>query len=75
MLGQSPAELDGQVDNADVQESIGAAATAIANRVNAAAIVTLTRSGKSARMMARFRPKAPIIALADTEEVLTTDAY
>jgi len=41
-----------------------------ARDLNAAAIVTPTSSGTTARMVARYRPKQPIIALSPWEDTL-----
>jgi len=46
------------------------AACHAANILKAKAILVLTRSGKTALMVSKFRPSAPIIAFPDTEEVM-----
>ena len=38
--------------------------------MNAAAIVTVTNSGQTARVIARHRPQPPIIAVTDSEKTL-----
>lgn len=45
-----------------VTDSIGYATASIALDLEAAAIITSTASGATARMVAKYRPKAPIIA-------------
>lgn len=45
-------------------DSISYASCATAADLNAAAIITATTSGSTARMVARYRPKAPIIAVS-----------
>lgn len=59
------------IDNAkeDVTNAISHATCLIAYRLNAAAIITVTKSGGTARMISRFRPSMPIIAC--TPEAVT----
>ena len=45
------------------------AASTLAHRAGAAAIVAVTRGGKTARVLAALRPQAPIFAATDREEV------
>ncbi len=47
-----------------VTDAISYASCATAADLNAAAIITATNSGSTARMVARYRPKAPIIAVS-----------
>lgn len=44
-------------------ESIGFTACQAANMVNASAIVCMTQSGSTAKLISKFRPKKPIIAV------------
>jgi len=46
-----------------VAEAIGASACLCAKKLNAAAIVCLTTSGKTATLISRYRPKAKVIAV------------
>lgn len=46
----------------NIAEAIGHASNTIANDLNAAAIITPTQSGITARMISRYRPKSLIIA-------------
>jgi len=48
---------------------IGRAACSMAERLEAKAIITSTRSGYTARLISRFRPKVPIIAVTPAETV------
>jgi pyruvate kinase len=48
---------------ADLPASIAHAACDVAARIGAHAIVVATRSGLTARQVARYRPRAPIVAL------------
>jgi len=50
-----------------VSENVARAAAALADQVGAAAIVVATRSGFSARNVARHRPRVPIVALTPDE--------
>ncbi|WP_227765281.1 pyruvate kinase [Zhaonella formicivorans] len=53
-----------------VTDSIGHATVNIAMELGAAAIITPTASGSTARMVAKYRPKAPIIATASNRAVM-----
>jgi pyruvate kinase len=52
-----------------VTEAIGESACQIADRIGAAAIIPSTTSGSTAKLVAKFRPKTPIIAVTYTERV------
>ncbi len=52
----------------NVADAIGRACCVIAEQVEAAAIVPLTSSGGTARIIAKYRPATPILALTDHEE-------
>jgi pyruvate kinase len=52
-----------------VTESISLATVAVADSLGAGAIVTATASGFTARMVARHRPAAPIIAVTSSEVI------
>jgi pyruvate kinase len=53
-----------------VTDSIGNATANLALDLNASAIITPTSSGSTARMVAKYRPKAPIIAATANEETM-----
>ncbi len=55
---------------ATVTEAISQAVANSALDLNANAIITSTESGYTARMIAKYRPKAPIIAVTPIEQVL-----
>ena len=57
---------DGRVS---VQAAVSQSAVVMARQLDAAAIVTPTRSGSSARMVTRFRPGRPVLALCTDEKV------
>ncbi|MDR1136921.1 MAG: pyruvate kinase [Synergistaceae bacterium] len=46
----------------NVSDSVSHAAMQVAEKLNASAVVSLTRSGGTAAMVSKYRPKAPIIA-------------
>ncbi len=53
-----------------ITEAISSSAVAIANEVDARVIITATMSGTTARMVARHRPSAPIVAVTPNERTL-----
>jgi pyruvate kinase len=55
------------VTHSTAVEAIGRATVEIAEEVNAKAIVTSTMTGNTARLIARFRPRPPIIATTPSE--------
>lgn len=54
----------------NVTEIISQAAVNASVELNAAAIITPTESGMTARMAAKYRPKAPILAITQHDKVL-----
>ncbi len=54
-------------DDPSVAGSIAAAVCDLAHDVNAAAILTCTSSGSTARLVAKFRPSRPVLALTSQE--------
>ena len=55
--------------NDSINEAITHACCTTAQDLNASAIVTMTLSGHTARMIARFRPGCPILAITPNERV------
>src|SRR5690606_16052693 len=53
-----------------VTEAISQSVANSALDLNAAAILTATESGYTARMVSKYRPKAPIIAVTPNEQVM-----
>jgi pyruvate kinase len=53
-----------------ISSSIGFSACQAANLIDAVMIVCLTQSGTTARMISRYRPKQPLIAVTHTERNL-----
>ncbi len=58
-----------EMSTGTVTEAIGESACQIADRIGAAAIIPSTTSGSTAKLVAKFRPRAPIIAVTYTERV------
>ncbi len=55
--------------NPDITSAISHATCTTAIDLGAAAIVTVTKSGKTARMISKYRPKCPIIGCSPVEKV------
>lgn len=55
--------------NPDITDAICHATCTTAHDLNAKAIVTVTKSGRSARMISRYRPSSDIISCATSEKV------
>lgn len=55
--------------NPDITDAISHATCTTSQDLNAKAIVTVTKSGKSARMISRYRPATDIIGCAITDKV------
>lgn len=57
------------MSNPDVTNAISHATCMMASDLNAAAIITVTKSGRTARMVSKYRPCSPIIGACLTEKV------
>ena len=53
----------------DVTNAISHATVTTANDLGASAIITVTKSGRTARMISKYRPQAPIIGCTPSEDV------
>ncbi|MDI6784509.1 MAG: pyruvate kinase [bacterium] len=53
-----------------IAEAVSYSVNSLVKQLNAAAVVTPTESGSTARFIARFRPKCPIIALTPNRKTL-----
>lgn len=51
-------------------DALGRAACVLAEQMNAAAIVCVTHSGETARVLSRYRPRTRIIAITDRAKIL-----
>ncbi len=49
--------------------ALGRSACVLARQINAAAIISFTRSGKAVKTISRYRPQAQIIGIADRERI------
>lgn len=62
--------IDRNIDtNVSITNAISHATCTTAKDIGAAAIITCTKSGYTARMVSRYRPQAPIIATTPSESV------
>jgi pyruvate kinase len=61
--------------DSNVADSIGRACRFIAEQIGASIIVSLTASGGTAKIIAKYRPQIPILALADSEETVRQLAF
>lgn len=57
------------MSNPDVTNAISHATCMMAGDLNAAAIITVTKSGRTARMISKYRPCAPIVGACLTDKV------
>ena len=55
-------------DTYDITDILSHSATSCAFKLDAKAIVLYTDTGKTASMIARYKPTAPIIAITDNEQ-------
>lgn len=68
---QGPATTGEERDDASRSlEGVCASAVTAAERIGASAIACLTHTGRTARMLAKFRPGVPILALTDNPPVI-----
>ena len=58
-----------KVNRHNVPDAIGQSVAHTALNLNTGAIITPTESGHTARMISKYRPKAPIIAVTSNEQV------
>lgn len=58
-----------KAENTDITTAISHATVTTAHDLNAAAIVTVTKSGTTARMISKFRPYTPIVGATTDEKI------
>lgn len=58
-----------KAENTDITAAISHATVTTAHDLNAAAIVTVTKSGTTARMISKFRPFTPIVGATTDEKI------
>lgn len=61
---------DQEIDLCSVTNAISHATCAAAHDLSAAAVITVTKSGTTAKMISKFRPECPIIGCATSEKVM-----
>ena len=61
---QNPLELEG----IPVPDAVSGAAVLIAKQINAPAIISLSRSGLTAKMISKHRPECPILGLTPSQQ-------
>ncbi|MDD9821901.1 MAG: pyruvate kinase [Gammaproteobacteria bacterium] len=54
----------------EVTEAVAQAAITVAHHLNAAAIVALTETGLTSRLIAKYRPQSPILAITSSPQVV-----
>lgn len=59
-----------EYNNNNITNAIGNATCSIAHNLKAAAIVTVTNSGNTARKISKYRPQSPIIGVSPNEKVI-----
>ena len=64
-----PFRLHEENVNLSIARAVGSAARDVAYNLDLAAIIAVTASGYTARMVSRYRPRAPIIAITSDERV------
>jgi pyruvate kinase len=68
--GKRPLIIESGVTVENRHDALGRSACVLADQMRAAAIVTVTNSGQTARVIARYRPDPPIIAVTDNTRTL-----
>ncbi len=58
-----------EVHSPDVTSAISHATCTTAHDLKAAAIVTITKSGRTARMVSKYRPQCPVVACTTSQKV------
>ena len=54
----------------EVTEAVAQAAITMANHLNAAAILALTETGLTSRLISKYRPESPILAITSSQRVV-----
>ena len=70
MPGRRRVAAETKAGIADRHDALGRSACMLAEQMRAAAIVTVTNSGQTARVIARYRPDPPVIAVTDSARTL-----
>lgn len=59
----------------EIWDAISHASCILAEQIKAKAIIALTRSGTTAKTIAKYRPNVPIVAFTETNEIVRRLAY
>ncbi len=68
-IEQEPLERENKTDSKSITNAISQAVGQIAQQLDASAIMTLTKTGATARNVSKFRPKTPILAVTPHMDV------
>ena len=60
-------EKAGEVSSISITDAISHATVTTAHDLDAAAIITVTKTGKTARMISKYRPNCPIVGFSTDE--------
>ena len=69
LIAKNNYNTDRSIPKASIPNAISAAVGQVASQLNAAAIMTLTKTGATARNVSKFRPKKPILAITPHVDV------
>ncbi len=58
----------GPISEKSLPEAVGYAACNLAESINASSIITFTQTGSTARLVAKYRPRRPILAMTPLEK-------
>ncbi len=58
----------GEIEEKTLPEAVGCAAVNLADQIKASAIISFTQSGSTALLVAKYRPRQPIIAVTPSRE-------
>ncbi|MFM2430485.1 MAG: hypothetical protein RLZZ511_1698 [Cyanobacteriota bacterium] len=68
-IEQEPLEKDNRTDSKSITNAISQAVGQIAQQLDASAIMTLTKTGATARNVSKYRPRTPILAVTPHMDV------
>ncbi len=68
IFGNEKPSINYEMDASDTTNAVCDAACTTARDLNAAAIISVTKSGQTARRMSKFRPEFPIVAATPSEK-------
>ena len=69
LIAKNNSNTDRSIPKASIPNAISAAVGQVASQLNAAAIMTLTKTGATARNVSKFRPTKPILAITPHVDV------